>query len=468
MGVNVQNSPFVVTHAPITTYPFRFPETQFSKAIKLSKAFNTLVDNVSLDSQWLHETLQLTAENDHFTGMLVQIHKIIQIERITQPIRLGINRSDYMQHEVLNDPRSLLQVEINTIASSFAGLSTKISELFSSNSYNRDANIKIPENNALQNISKGISLAHNLFLSTTLSTSAIILMVVQGCERNFADQRLLQFEIQEQHNLKVIRATLAEIHLKSILEPGTNHLLYDGQLVSVVYFRAGYTPNDYTHPESSSDPSYLLTHSPEWAARLLVERASAVKCPNVAYQLAGTKKVQQALAAPGMLERFLPDDSDTASELRSVFAGLYSLDAAAGTDKSNSEQENELRALIERVVSHPEQFVMKPQREGGGNNFYGEEMVAQLRSLEKTQLAAFILMERIQPPPQLAECLRDGVAVQRSCLCELGIFGVFVAHNSSGVHWNEYGGYLLRVKPAESDEGGVAAGYAVLSCPALV
>jgi len=155
-----------------------------------------------------------------------------------------------MQHSVLDDPRSLLQVEINTIASSFAGLSTKITQMFGNNTNNRDSTIKIPENYALQNISKGISLAHHLFLQQNFdlitSTSAIILMVVQLCERNFADQRLLQFEIQENQNLKVVRATLAEIHSKSSLDLDTNHLRYDGQLVSVVYFRAGYTPNDYT------------------------------------------------------------------------------------------------------------------------------------------------------------------------------------------------------------------------------
>ena len=32
---------------------------------------------------------------------------------------------------------------------------------------------------------------------------------------------------------------------------------------------------------------------------------------------------------------------------------------------------------------------------------------------------------------------------------------------------NKYGGYLLRVKSANSDEGGVAAGYAFLSSPNL-
>jgi hypothetical protein len=50
--------------------------------------------------------------------------------------------------------------------------------------------------------------------------------------------------------------------------------------VAVVYFRAGYTPTDY--------PSEA-----EWEARALVERCDAYKCPCVAYQLAGAKKIQQ-------------------------------------------------------------------------------------------------------------------------------------------------------------------------------
>jgi hypothetical protein len=33
---------------------------------------------------------------------------------------------------------------------------------------------------------------------------------------------------------------------------------------------------------------------------------------------------------------------------------------------------------------------------------------------------------------------------------------------------NKYGGYLLRVKSADSNEGGVAAGYAFLSSLSLV
>ena len=54
--------------------------------------------------------------------------------------------------------------------------------------------------------------------------------------------------------------------------------------------------------------------------RELLERSDAALCPSVAYQLAGAKKVQQDLAAPGVLERFLPSPVD-ADAARACFAG---------------------------------------------------------------------------------------------------------------------------------------------------
>lgn len=43
----------------------------------------------------------------------------------------------------------------------------------------------------------------------------------------------------------------------------------------------------------------------EWGARLLIEKSSAIKCPSISYHLVGTKKIQQELAKPNVLERFL-------------------------------------------------------------------------------------------------------------------------------------------------------------------
>ncbi len=54
----------------------------------------------------------------------------------------------------------------------------------------------------------------------------------------------------------------------------------DGKEVAVVYFRSGYSPDQYPTDQ-------------EWDVRLLLERSRALKCPSIHYHLAGTKKVMQ-------------------------------------------------------------------------------------------------------------------------------------------------------------------------------
>jgi hypothetical protein len=82
--------------------------------------------------------------------------------------------------------------------------------------------------------------------------------------------------------------------------------------ISIVYMRCCYKPSDYDGDR-------------DWAARLMMERSRAIVCPTSAYQLAGTKKVQQVLAAPGMVERFIKDPA-AVDRIRSTFADQFSLD----------------------------------------------------------------------------------------------------------------------------------------------
>jgi len=58
----------------------------------------------------------------------------------------------------------------------------------------------------------------------------------------------------------------------------------------------------------------------------MMERSLAVKCPDISTHLAGTKKVQQVLARPGVLEKFFPDQPQVVEQIRATFAGLYTLD----------------------------------------------------------------------------------------------------------------------------------------------
>ena len=56
-----------------------------------------------------------------------------------------------------------------------------------------------------------------------------------------------------------------------------------------------------------------------------MERSRAIKCPTVRSQLSGCKKVQQELARPGAVERFIQDTA-AVQRIRNTFAGLYSLE----------------------------------------------------------------------------------------------------------------------------------------------
>lgn len=258
------------------------------------------------------------------------------------------------------------------------------------------------------------------------------------------------------------------------------------QEVSVVYFRAGYSPADY--PGAA-----------QWATRLLLERSLAIKCPTVALQLAGAKKVQQVLCEPNLLESLLGSsgDNNTAiQQLRASFMDMYPLDS--------SELGKKGLALAQTT---PEDFVMKPQREGGGNNIYRADIPPALAAMDARDAAkgatagagagagagadsavkereGYILMRLIRPPAGTGNHLiRAGLGsatpgesaiLAPDVISELGAFGaVLFREGQSGsggvdiVH-EKSGGHLLRTKARESDEGGVAVGYSVIDSPVLV
>lgn len=62
--------------------------------------------------------------------------------------------------------------------------------------------------------------------------------------------------------------------------------------------------------------------------------------------------------------------------------------------------------------------------------------------------------------------VREGKVIEVATLSELGIYGTFVRRGER-VILNREAGHLVRTKAATSDEGGVAAGFAVLDSPYL-
>lgn len=314
----------------------------------------------------------------------------------------------------------------------------------------------------MRGLAAGISEAYRAYGEPQLGHPKCVIFIVQGDERNVFDQRHLEWHVaQVSPPTPVFRLAFADILTHTaVADSPKRELLYHlprnpSQVfeVAVVYLRAGYGPGDY--PDQSA-----------WEARHHLERSGAIKCPTVLTQLAGTKKVQQVLAtprlasSPSIMGKFVNDDTPEAAELRKTFTNIYPMDA--------SEAGLEARKLAldpERAQS----YVLKPQREGGGNNIYRAAIPHFLKTIPESHWGSHILMELITPPPVSNIILRNGAVEKGGVICELGIYGTCVWDQNSGeVKHNSEAGYLLRTKGDQSEEGGVAAGFGCMDSCSLI
>ncbi|MBN3304913.1 GSHB synthetase, partial [Amia calva] len=296
----------------------------------------------------------------------------------------------------------------------------------------------ILDNNPAAGSAKAIAKSWELYGSE----QAVVMFLVEDDEINIYDHRCVENELWSR-NITIIRRDFNDVSKRASLDQN-KRLFIDGKEVAIVYFRSGLMPQDYTEQG--------------WEARLMMERSRAVKCPDISTHLAGTKKVQQEMSRPGVLERFFPDDPKAVAQIRATFAGLYSLDMGEEGDRT-----------VAMAIANPDHFVLKPQREGGGNNIYGEDICQVLESVkENSERCAYILMDKIRPQPVRNYLLRSGSPLKLStCLSELGMFGAYV-RQGKGMVLNECTGHLLRTKSAEHSDGGLTTGVAVLDNPLLV
>ncbi|KAF8941257.1 hypothetical protein BGZ58_000542 [Dissophora ornata] len=436
-----------VINAPVSLFPTAFPVNAFNDAVKIQPLFNQLVHDISQDDAFLKEIMESLSTVDDFVKRLYDLYLAVKKEGIAQPASLGVHRSDYIIHlnpgQDFSDAK-IKQVELNTISVSFGSLSSLTGDLhrylLATTGYFTD-NLDIsalPNSESISSIASGLASAHQLYGSKT----AKVMMVVQPGERNAFDQRYIEYNLLKNHGVVLIRKTLAEVAEQGRLDPQTKALYIGDQEISVAYYRSAYATTDYPTEK-------------EWDGRLLAERSLAIKCPTIEYQLVGAKKVQQVLAAPGQLERFVKDPK-TAAQLRASFTGLYPLDSST-----------EGLAAYEAALVNSDELVMKPQREGGGNNIYGKDIQIALKQLTAEQRNAYILMDIIRPPVTKNVLLRKGELRRANVVSELGVYGIYL-HDGKKVVRNDNGGHLLRTKGVESNEGGVAAGFAVIDSVHLV
>uniref|UniRef100_A0A183C7R0 Glutathione synthetase n=1 Tax=Globodera pallida TaxID=36090 RepID=A0A183C7R0_GLOPA len=171
--------------------------------------------------------------------------------------------------------------------------------------------------------------------------------------------------------------------------------------------------------------------------------------------------VHKLLATPGTLERFFPSatEADNVAAIRETFAELW------GLEKSDEQTER----VIKDAIENPRNYVLKPNGECGGNNFYDEALVEKLRTMSPTERASHILMQKLFPMATKNYFLRPFLEPKLSVVVgELGVYGTLLGnmHNQSVWH-NVQSGHLLRTKLEEVNEGGISVGTGVGDSPYL-
>ncbi|KAF0990693.1 hypothetical protein HZS_1772 [Henneguya salminicola] len=463
-------------HIPITLFPSPFPKEQFQKIRTLQSEVNMLLHRVSNDYEFIIKSLKNVRKMDEFTKKLAKILKQLNNYQFRQQIEAGIIRADYMIDDNRVSPKEIPKIyliEYNTISVSFGAHGSQIQEIhdeilnFAGSMRSGDP-VKIvtdpKKNKVAEDIGLLLSCSWSEYEKLYTVTESCILFIIQQNERNIFDHTKIErytikliksFQDKQKYTHKlptVFYASLQDLHdriqvneFNGILSYSPNPKTKFHLEVAVVYFRSGYTPSDYTTEDC-------------WSTRRNVELSRAIKIPTIALQLTGTKKIQQLLFSPDIIQKYLPPK--IAEIITDTFTGIYSLD----------ESNPQLEELLLKVKSNPKNYVLKPQREGGGNNIYGVEILTTIEDLrsKNQSLSAYILMDIIHPTVynNYLVVADNSEAIPAECVSELGSWGVYLFIGSNKI-FNVSSGYLLRTKSIKEQDGGVASGRAVLDSVCL-
>ncbi|CCW64254.1 unnamed protein product [Phytomonas sp. EM1] len=499
LGLVMHRPPGVVSHVGMSLIPYRMRRDVLQELFRRQTLWNEAVDRTARDFSFLHRALRSVSTTDtKFTGRLVRLLEEVYLDdepvaagrpkKVYQKLMLGILRSDYM-HAIDEEGEGdrverWKHVEINTISCSFAGLAPLVGDFHDylrlHRGVLRGGNGDEKEAGKIERSTSGVAIPAALAQAVRAWMKSIpleefsrryaakegggnrdllpvVLVVAQEGERNVADVRKLLFELLNTYRIPSIRRTLRELHESMELIPSHEAnppfaVVEKHYVAAVVYFRSTYIPAD-------------LPDDAAWQTRTALERSNAIKCPSLPYHLMTFKKIQQLLCdRAGVLAPIgFAGNEEKAATLSAHFMPQFSLNVEEYLEGNPEE-------IIQAAVDHPEEFVLKPQLEGGGNIFHGEQMQRLLRDtpVEDPEYMhirkEYILMRKIHSPKETAALFREKTItpLAEDALSELGIYGV-VLSNGEGFALNEAAGYVIRTKPASTQDGGVMAGNACLS-----
>lgn len=461
--------------APATLYPTPFPRALFDTAYALAPLFNDLCNSMVVNVDWLLESYQHIQLVDDFVKHFVDITRKVYVDGnkdIKKSLKAYVVRSDYLPYRD-GDQLRLGQVEINLssvvgpdVVQDLYEYHRDMIDHYSTGSLYEDPH-RVPESRARTYFGEFMSLIPQVYNRRfgVIGDKQIILFVTGNVESNLTE---IYSEIRElrKHRIPTYCVTFDRLVLlfdekKAEVTRGADNVprifIQSSALrpndktpvkfeVSCVYWRTAYRPEHYPTPL-------------HWNVREILESSEAVVIPSAISQLAGLKKVQQLWCLEHHLKKLVPSDL-ARSMLQACFVDQV--------DPSAYNRDPKTKSLVDEAMEHPERFVLKPQREGGANNYYKLDIPPLLEKERALDISSYILMRRIPALTNAADYIRDECAHHvENCISELGVYGAALWNGEMCEH-NAHMGHLLRTKPEAVDEGGVSINAAVFDSPYLI
>ncbi|SOS77052.1 glutathione synthetase [Plasmodium sp. gorilla clade G1] len=244
--------------------------------------------------------------------------------------------------------------------------------------------------------------------------------------------------------------------------------------ISVLYFRALYTPNHFNENI--------------WKIREMFEFSDAIKIPSLPYQLVGSKKIQMLLLDNDILKKYISlnlNKEKKSDEQITKDMTLLKKTFALQVDPS----QNINAHIIQDAINNENNYLLKPQREGGKNNLHGNQVKQKLMLFydhnKKQTLSHYVLMQRLFPSTFTAIHCRTQEMKNEICttnisneqqkkkpshliqfspeksISEFSLFHNFIFYKNKNI-LNEQKGYLVRTKNYTENEGGAICGISSL------
>ena len=131
---------------------------------------------------------------------------------------------------------------------------------------------------------------------------------------------------------------------------------------------------------------------------------------------------------------------------------------------------NEIKELFNKIKNEPEKYILKPMKEGGGNNITADKL-KELIPDEDSEISDLIknsvIVKKIESYEHEGLILKNEKINLQNSISEYSIYGIVLTENDNFI-MNKSVSFLVRTKDKDNVEGGIIEGAGAIDIPCLL